>query len=72
MILVSRHQNLLDFRVGIEIDMTSVQALELTYFLRGGRRIHCFRVCIEINLVFAWRHRNLHAFRVGIELTRFE
>ena len=58
MVLASRHQNWPDFMVGIEIDLALVLGSELTSFLREGRKILCFSVWIEINLVFVWRNRN--------------
>ena len=52
LVLVSRHQSWLDFKVRFEIDLTAVQRSELTQFLRGGRRLLGFSVCIETDLVF--------------------
>ena len=56
----------------IEIGLTSVKGSELTWFLRGGRKILGFSVWIEINLVFVWRHRNWLDVRMGIELAWFQ
>ena len=64
--LASRHQNWLDFIVGIEIDLNSVQESELNCFLRGDRKILVlFLVCgskltwfscggTEIDLILGW------------------
>ena len=65
LVLVSRHQNWLDFIVGIEVDSTSVQGSKLTWFLRGGRNVlvccvetskWTWFLCgdIEMGLIFEW------------------
>ena len=49
---------------GIKIDLISVHGSELTWFLRGGRKILGFSVWIEINLVLC-RSTKIDHFRVG-------
>ena len=53
LVLVSGHQNYLEFIVWIEIDLTSGLGSELTWFLRGFPK-YVVLVCRNYNLVFVW------------------